>query len=320
MNYLIIEILGCLIVAAIIGVVLGWFLRGGCKKKLEANSLDWQEKLRIDNLDAKNNISVMEEKFRQQLQNKDNLYKIKLNQLNANQNSQESDALYNEIKQLQKRLKVFEAEQLKNEEEWSLVLEDVEVGLKNKLLGNEKNNNRLKQENIFLKNELDRSVSELNTSEQESKRKEQSLHLLSKKLIRLERELEANTQNWKKKLQERELGWVDKVALLDESSLLRKKALDDCEKKLKEKQIHTQVQSNKVKREKGDSVRDNLKVLRGVGTLLEKELNKLGIYTLMQIASWSERQVLQFDQALSLKGKIKKERWVEQAKKLIALP
>ena len=76
MNYLIVEILGCLVIAGLIGVVLGWFLRGGCRKRLKNNTLDWQEKLRIDNVSAKNKISLLEEKFLDQLQAKDDEYKF----------------------------------------------------------------------------------------------------------------------------------------------------------------------------------------------------------------------------------------------------
>ena len=340
MNYLIIEILGCLLLAGIIGAILGWFLRGGCQKKLENNALDWQEKLRIDNLASKNKISILEEKFLHQLHDKDDEYKVKLDQIMFNQTSNNSDVLKNEIIVLKEKLELFEKEKIKNEEEWGLVLEDVELGLKNKLSSNKLSSKRLNQENKFLKLELDRSVSELNASEHKNQIQKKSLSTLNKKIELLEDELSLSASQWKSKLEERELRWVDKVALLDEvssstnmdlrffkSQLIRSKtmvrqkedALINCEKKLQEKKSVTKVKQNTIKQKKSKIEINNLKVLRGVGVLIEKDLNRLGVYTLTQIASWNENDLLRIDKALSLHGKIKKERWVEQAKNIIAV-
>ena len=289
MNYLIVEILGCLVIAGIIGMVLGWFLRGGCRKKLKHNTLDWQEKLRIDNLAAKNKISLLEEKFLDQLQAKDDEYKLKINRILSNQKEN-------------------------NKEEVS----------KNELsLLNHAKSNRIHQENIFLKGELDRSVSELNNCEK-------SLNMQNKKILILEKQLLLNNRNWKRKLQERELSWVDKVASLDEASSVDKTEVDnskitvkkmeeslaDCEKKLKEKEnASLKLPTDKIKSTQPQ--KDNLKIIRGIGAIIEENLNTLGIDTFAQIASWSEQDVLDIDKRFSLKGKIKREKWIEQAVKII---
>jgi hypothetical protein len=34
-SYLLIEILACLLIAGLIGAVIGWLLRGGCNKKIK---------------------------------------------------------------------------------------------------------------------------------------------------------------------------------------------------------------------------------------------------------------------------------------------
>jgi len=320
MNYLIMEILGCLVIAGLLGAVLGWFLRGGCQKKLENNSLDWQEKLRKDNLDAKNKISLLEDKFLHQLQAKSDEYKIKVNQIISNQKNQNGDSLQTELIRLKEKLKTLEAERIKNEHEWSLVLEDVESGLKNKLLNNQQSNNRINQENIFLKDELDRSVSELNHCEQENKTKEKTLNLLNKKVLLLENKLLENNKIWKHKLEERELKWVDKVAVLENSEPKIKEmtdALEECKRDLRIKENIFKIKSGTIKTEVTNVKKDNLKVLRGIGVLMEKDLNKFGIYTLAQIASWSEDDLLKIDRVLNLKGKAKKEGWIQQARKVI---
>ncbi|HID82619.1 MAG TPA: DUF4332 domain-containing protein [Chromatiales bacterium] len=44
MSYLLSQIWICLLLAALIGGIIGWFLRGGCRKKLEAVEADWRNR------------------------------------------------------------------------------------------------------------------------------------------------------------------------------------------------------------------------------------------------------------------------------------
>ena len=61
---------------------------------------------------------------------------------------------------------------------------------------------------------------------------------------------------------------------------------------------------------------DDLKQLSGVGPALEKKLHKAGITTFAQIAAWTEADIAAMDEALSFKGRIEREGWVDQAKEL----
>jgi large subunit ribosomal protein L21 len=63
---------------------------------------------------------------------------------------------------------------------------------------------------------------------------------------------------------------------------------------------------------------DDLKVISGVGPVLEKKLNDLGIYTYAQVAGFSKKDIDMVDDALSFKGRIERDDWVAQAKKLAA--
>jgi len=65
-----------------------------------------------------------------------------------------------------------------------------------------------------------------------------------------------------------------------------------------------------------DGKKDNLCKIKGIGVKIEEKLNKLGIYHFEQIASWSEKEIAWVDSHLAFKGRIKREGWVEQAKKL----
>ncbi|WP_306004728.1 50S ribosomal protein L21 [Aquicoccus porphyridii] len=61
---------------------------------------------------------------------------------------------------------------------------------------------------------------------------------------------------------------------------------------------------------------DDLKVLSGVGPALEKKLHEAGVTSFAQIAAWTEADIAAMDEKLNFKGRIEREGWVEQAKKL----
>ncbi len=63
---------------------------------------------------------------------------------------------------------------------------------------------------------------------------------------------------------------------------------------------------------------DDLKVISGVGPVLEKKLNDLGIYTYAQVAAFTKQDIEKVDDALSFKGRIERDDWLSQAKKLAA--
>jgi predicted flap endonuclease-1-like 5' DNA nuclease len=69
----------------------------------------------------------------------------------------------------------------------------------------------------------------------------------------------------------------------------------------------------------GTGARPNdLKAIRGIGVLIEKKLNSMGITTYAQIANWSAADIERVSQALDFKGRIERENWVEQARILAA--
>ncbi len=61
---------------------------------------------------------------------------------------------------------------------------------------------------------------------------------------------------------------------------------------------------------------DDLKQLSGVGPALEKKLHAAGVTTFAQIAAWTDEDVAAMDEKLSFKGRITREGWIEQARKL----
>jgi predicted flap endonuclease-1-like 5' DNA nuclease len=64
---------------------------------------------------------------------------------------------------------------------------------------------------------------------------------------------------------------------------------------------------------------DDLKEIEGIGPAMEKLVNSLGFYHFDQIASWSEADVAIVDAEMkSFKGRITRDRWVAQAKIIVA--
>jgi predicted flap endonuclease-1-like 5' DNA nuclease len=62
---------------------------------------------------------------------------------------------------------------------------------------------------------------------------------------------------------------------------------------------------------------DDLKRIRGVGVLIEKRLNALGISRYEQIANWTSGDIDRVSQMMEFKGRIEREGWVEQARILL---
>ena len=58
---------------------------------------------------------------------------------------------------------------------------------------------------------------------------------------------------------------------------------------------------------------DDLKKISGVGPVLEKKLNAIGIFHFSQIAAFTVEEIQQVDDSLNFKGRIERDNWLEQA-------
>jgi large subunit ribosomal protein L21 len=63
---------------------------------------------------------------------------------------------------------------------------------------------------------------------------------------------------------------------------------------------------------------DDLKKLSGVGPAMEKKLQALGVTSFAQIAAWTAEDAARIDEGINSKGRVEKEDWIGQAKKLAA--
>jgi len=62
---------------------------------------------------------------------------------------------------------------------------------------------------------------------------------------------------------------------------------------------------------------DDLTRVQGISPALQKRLQELGVYRLQQIAVWNQAQVREYSRRLAFKDRIDRERWVDQARRLM---
>jgi len=65
-----------------------------------------------------------------------------------------------------------------------------------------------------------------------------------------------------------------------------------------------------------DGHRDELRQIKGITPQIEQALNDLGVFHFDQIAEWDKKAIVWVDNHLALKGKLARERWIEQAREL----
>ena len=64
------------------------------------------------------------------------------------------------------------------------------------------------------------------------------------------------------------------------------------------------------------TLRDDLKMISGVGPKIEATLNEIGIFTFAQVAGWKKAEREWVDGYLNFRGRIERDDWVKQAKAL----
>lgn len=62
---------------------------------------------------------------------------------------------------------------------------------------------------------------------------------------------------------------------------------------------------------------DDLVKVSGIGKVIAEKLNENGVFCYAQIAAWTEEQVAEWDAALDLKGRIARDEWQQQVRKLL---
>ena len=66
------------------------------------------------------------------------------------------------------------------------------------------------------------------------------------------------------------------------------------------------------------AVSDDIELIGGIGPTIGQRLREAGITTWKQVAAWTDADIAKYDEELSLRGRVQREEWVEQAKELLA--
>lgn len=72
------------------------------------------------------------------------------------------------------------------------------------------------------------------------------------------------------------------------------------------------------RRERAAPAGDDLKLIKGIGPVLERRLHELGVRTFADLAALTPARVKEIDEAIDFPGRIERERWIEQARDLLA--
>lgn len=65
---------------------------------------------------------------------------------------------------------------------------------------------------------------------------------------------------------------------------------------------------------------DDLTQIKGLGPVISAKLAGIGVTSASQVAAWTDQDIDKIDEQLALKGRIQREEWVEQARKLTSGP
>ena len=62
--------------------------------------------------------------------------------------------------------------------------------------------------------------------------------------------------------------------------------------------------------------RDDLKLIHGIASIMERKLNKLGVYSFQQIMEWDDVAVAEFSKLLAFGDRVQRDNWIGQARRL----
>jgi len=332
-------------------MVIGWMLRGGCKNKLLKNDDKWNEKLqssdsswehKVHGIMQKNDryserteleISTLKNQLdRLQLHSDEDKQALELDLVNAKDKLKSNSALEAEIAILEPRAK--EAESLVNMRDGRvIVLQDELSELKGELAS-------MKDKNRVLSVQLEGSSGDVESLREKLAFSESSTEGVDELEGQWSTKLNDLNAVWEKKTKDTDMEYTNKVDALNykitelNSELEKERSknddiANDCKKKLSELQADYETMSNQQTEPKVDSSpepvilkaprngkKDNLTLIKGVGAVLEKRLNELGVYHFDQIASWTPSQQEFMDERMAFPGRVERENWVEQAKLL----
>ena len=204
MSYLLVQILVCLLIAGLIGLAIGWLLRGGCSGKLKENDNHWNEQLnhKVQGLMLEKKREVGNVQDRLSLISKNLKVSEDKNRLLVSEQDKLVIELNETIDGLKNRLSHSENQAKTNELKLNQKLKATEDGWKSKVQGlmSQGADSKAQAEKILaeLKGQLAKAEDELKANQEALKRSNSEWSL---KLQAREKELTESENNWQNKVQ-----------------------------------------------------------------------------------------------------------------------
>jgi len=83
-----------------------------------------------------------------------------------------------------------------------------------------------------------------------------------------------------------------------------------------ETEVHSEMIMPQLLSAPRNGKKDNLTRIKGIGIKIENILNDKGIYHFDQVAEWTKENIQWVDKNIAFPGRVKREKWVEQARVL----
>jgi predicted flap endonuclease-1-like 5' DNA nuclease len=136
-------------------------------------------------------------------------------------------------------------------------------------------------------------------------------------LARLVRSHEAESAALRQRLADQEAGLVHAAAFAEDRRRLFAALAHSRAETARYRQLVVDIENNAPPVLFGTAAPDDLKLIVGVGPVLERMLHQLGVTSYRDIARWSERDIDEFDARLAeFPGRIRRDGWVTQARAL----
>lgn len=217
MDYLLVQILVCLLIAGLIGLIIGWLIRGGCKNKLLQNDELWDTKLGIAKIDYQDKMqSLVDEQ------------KANLNEVDK----KSSQLLESELLSKESMNKELNSKLIENNMQWSQKLTKVQEQLSNERYNNKSLDISLssaKSKVKLIESKIQHLVSEndgnLDIANQKFIQLEEDFKSEKNSSIQIDGEVKAlknEITNLKDKFSQNNIEWEQKIKNLMKDSEIRK--------------------------------------------------------------------------------------------------
>jgi predicted flap endonuclease-1-like 5' DNA nuclease len=229
MSYLLAQILVCLLIAGLIGAIIGWLLRGGCKNKLRELSDKWSTRYDTEKAIWQGKIDSAEAHVEKSVELNDSEWDMRLRDLESTWENKVQALVENydrEREALEEELRIAK-ESSSDENSWASRGQGALAGFAASTIAGSDDNEEIealkaelrsvKEEAESAKEKLAHADSKLRRVESDFDRvstNDEEIEALKAELEATKLELERSNDEWSIKLQERESTWESEVQAL----------------------------------------------------------------------------------------------------------